>query len=454
MSIISGFEKQNGAPLRLLYLTMTLGLLFQCQVKGSFTELENFESIPSNVEFSEYCQILDKDIRDVEVVYNFYGDERRKMFRLEQQQKHEPMGIGLEPLSSSDSLAFLTALKTQLKQAGLKESDEERILTMIQLIQGDYQAELVFEGANLVNAQEFIINEAGKYHFLLINEAHHSAQHRVFTTKLLSSLWHKGYRYLALEALAFDEFKINERGFPLLSSGSYMKDPSFGNMVREALKIGFQVIPYEFSPTDNSVQREIIQANNIIERTWKNDSIGKVVVHAGYGHISKTDNGIDNSLMGYYLEQRVPGNVLSVDQQSLSYVGKINNHAYYTYLSEHWEPNVPIVAIKNSSPIIDPVNKRGIDIQVFHPKPKLVNGRADWLLSRKGLSPQPLPNAIKSFQGKLLVAQYKSESKSSVPLDQFIIDGQRQLYLPSGVFILSIVNCQDIIESQFLLEVK
>ena len=44
--------------------------------------------------------------------------------------------------------------------------------------------------------------EAEKYQIVMINEAHHVPQHRVFTYRLLEDLWQKGYRYLALEALS------------------------------------------------------------------------------------------------------------------------------------------------------------------------------------------------------------------------------------------------------------
>lgn len=50
----------------------------------------------------------------------------------------------------------------------------------------------------------------------MINEAHHQLMHRTFTTSLLEGLYAKGYRFLGLEALAYDDTLLNQRGYPVL----------------------------------------------------------------------------------------------------------------------------------------------------------------------------------------------------------------------------------------------
>jgi hypothetical protein len=86
------------------------------------------------------------------------------------------------------------------------------------------------------NAKEYIVNRSKKEKVILINEAHNNAMHRVFTTSILQGLYDNGFRFLGLEALS--DTLINKRKFPVLESGYYTKEPQFGNLIHEALKIG------------------------------------------------------------------------------------------------------------------------------------------------------------------------------------------------------------------------
>src|SRR5690606_18409918 len=105
--------------------------------------------------------------------------------------------------------------------------------------------------------------------------------HRVFTESLLEGLYQNGYRYLGLEALAEDSL-INIRKWPVINDGYYTNEPQFGNMIREALRLGFIVFGYESG--GRGKEREMGQAANIVE-ILKNDPNTKILIHCGFGHI-------------------------------------------------------------------------------------------------------------------------------------------------------------------------
>jgi REP element-mobilizing transposase RayT len=110
-------------------------------------------------------------------------------------------------------------------------------------------------------AGKYIIGQAKKTSLLIINEAHHEPRHRVFTESLLKDLWNSGYRYMCFETLDNRDSLLNKRKYPTKASGYYSNEPSFGNLIRSALRLGYKIFPYESE--GNGKEREIGQANNI-----------------------------------------------------------------------------------------------------------------------------------------------------------------------------------------------
>jgi len=101
---------------------------------------------------------------------------------------------------------------------------------------------------------------------VIISEAHHKPQHRIFTRKILKILYENGFRYLGLETLSRNRLDtssflldtlLNERGYPLnsLLTGYYTREPQMGNLVREALALGFEIFGYE--RTSRGIDRDL-----------------------------------------------------------------------------------------------------------------------------------------------------------------------------------------------------
>ncbi|AUD06073.1 hypothetical protein [Spirosoma pollinicola] len=85
---------------------------------------------------------------------------------------------------------------------------------------------LAIQHSKPVPAQEYIIQRAQSEQLVIINEAHHNPPHRVFTASLLKGLYQAGFRYLAAETLYASDSTLNQRGYPLIGSGYYTREPT------------------------------------------------------------------------------------------------------------------------------------------------------------------------------------------------------------------------------------
>lgn len=293
---------------------------------------------------------------------------------------------------------------------------------------------------NLHNAKNLIIQKSVFYNFILINEAHYSGQHRAFSASLLQGLWNNGYRYLAVEALGYDDKDINQRNFPIYESGYYIKEVGYGNFIREAKKIGFQLISYETKKEIHGTERDLDQAHNIYNETIKIDPKAKVLVHAGYSHIN--EEGDSNYLpLGYHLKKLLKEDILTVDQQTMSQQANSEDNSYlYIYINNKFDLDYPIVPLDNNLlPIVDFVHHRGVDIQVYHPIHTFIDKRPMWMLENNYII--SLPSIFRNYKNCLLEIRNKDEPFNSVPIDSFVFsDNKKSIIVTIGNYYINIVD--------------
>lgn len=306
-----------------------------------------------------------------------------------------------------------------------------------------------------VDAVQAIAKEAEKYRVVITNEAHYQPQNRVFTTALLRALYDKGFRYFAFEDYAPDDevFKskndkeLNSRGYPVKATGYYILEPQYGNLVREAIRIGYKVVPYEHyasdkqDPVERLWARERGQAKNIAA-ILANDPGAKILVHSGYGHMNEHYNDGEGQ-MGGMLKNEFKIDPLTVDQEKL--------------LEENNNPHTSAFALRKPSVFVDDkggyfsasydVGGSGFlaDISVAFPKTKYINGRPDWLMYpgnrryyfiRRGLLKIPYPLMILAYR--------KGEDiDSAIPADVIELGSAKEskaLVLTKGDYTLLIKN--------------
>ncbi len=293
-----------------------------------------------------------------------------------------------------------------------------------------------------VEARDFILQKAEEEQVIMINEAHHIPYHRSFVHGLLKGLYEKGFRYLAVETLSDDD--INALGYPDHSSGFYSREPLFGEMLREALKTGFRLVPYESQQecadeSDDryycSTFRDSVQAVNIKERIFEEDTGAKVLVFAGYDHIHK---GSHNSWikMAQFVERMTGIEPFCVDQTTMmeSLNLAYENRTYYSVM-ELVAPEEPVIAVKEEKPY---AHGPFVDATVFHPRTEEINDRPGFYSIDGRRKPFRL-GVTELEEGQLVQAFYVGEKGYRIPADQFVVrTGRESLFLFPGAYELVI----------------
>lgn len=309
------------------------------------------------------------------------------------------------------------------------------------------QEVIYFNHFKPINAKEYIIKRARREQIILLNEAHHKPLHRVFLESLLDSLYAGGYRYLGLEALTpFTPFAadttLNQRGYPYNSfvTGNYTREPQFGNLIRKAIKLGFEVFPYEASPAQKKYRdsAQALNAGAILAR----DPNAKIVMLCGYGHLlEKTPSNYPYPQLGYYLKQITGIDPFTINQEVLTERAATSENPYYKLM----KAKKPTVFVNKKGKAFNGTEGLDLfDVMVYHPRTKYVQGRPNWL-SRNGKFKY---YTLKSPDIKIdcscqIRAYYEKEPEAATPADIIEIatkDEQKALVLLPGNYNVVLEN--------------
>lgn len=290
-----------------------------------------------------------------------------------------------------------------------------------------------------------IFDKAKDHQVTIINEAHHSPQHRVFTRSLLKGLFEQGYRHLGIETLDYSLEKdslIHALKYPNLLSGYYTKEPQYGLLVREALQIGYRVFGYESSDFIDPKSREVGQAENI-QKYMKQNPIGKYLVHCGYDHVMEGEiGGKWEKAMAARLNEYTGIDPLSINQTRFS---EQSNRSFENVFYQITDVNEPSIFINDAGINFNDYKKSSYtDICIFHPRTKFIN-RPQWLIheNRREYSLDLRKVEIKP---PFLVLAYidGEETGSAIPYDvQESLNGKVNLVLDQGIYNIVIWNTKD-----------
>lgn len=268
------------------------------------------------------------------------------------------------------------------------------------------------------DAVEFIVDQAKKHQVVIINEAHHNSMHRAFTRSLLKRLYDIGYKNLGLEALGngkFHDSAIHIRKYPLLHTGYYIKDPQFGNMVREALETGYRIFPYEVISNANGKPREIEQAQNI-KRVIDSRPNEKFLIHCGFDHALE---GIHNSwekAMAGRLTEYTGIDPFTINQVVYSEKSKPGFNPVLLKALDLKRPTVLLDSTNN--PLRYEREKSWMDIAVLHPITSYIHNRPHWLFDNENKKVAIQLDKIKiSFPVMILAYRKGEDIANTVPVD-------------------------------------
>lgn len=230
------------------------------------------------------------------------------------------------------------------------------------------------------DAVDYIITKAKDHRILIINEAHHNSFHRKFTSSLLKELFDQGYKNLGLEALGNGEYKdstLQHRAYPILATGHYTKDPQFGNLIREALSIGYNVFPYEDTTDSNGKKREIEQAKNI-HKVIKEKPNEKFLIHCGFAHVLEGPYKSWEKAMAERLKEYTGIDPLTIDQTRYSEKSKLVFSAPLLNAFDIQQSSV-LIQKDNNMPMKYERGEAYADMAILHPNTNYVDGRPSWI---------------------------------------------------------------------------
>jgi hypothetical protein len=198
------------------------------------------------------------------------------------------------------------------------------------------------------DAADAITALSSRRRIVLINEAHHDANTRVLTLALLPRLRALGFNYFAAEALSDKDHELMRRGYPVQQSGTeYLHEPLYGDMVREAIRLGFIIVPYDSSASGKA--REAEQENNLYQRVFAKDSGARLFVHCDYAHIDKAEGRLgDIKPMAMGLKKLTGFDPLSIDQTQFLEVLADRTDAYHQLIAS-FHPKSPIILVNRTS---------------------------------------------------------------------------------------------------------
>lgn len=240
-----------------------------------------------------------------------------------------------------------------------------------------------------------MLRRAATTPFVLFNESHVQPKGRYWLRSLLPALYQQGFRYLALEALG-DDAELQRRGYPTLNSGFYMREPELANLVRDALALGFTVIPYDTTSAD----REHDQAQNLLRRSRGQDPQAKVVVLAGFGHIDESA-GLRKS-MAVWLKELSGVDPLTVNQTDLEALVPDTEQEGVFFAREN-DPTHKIQRyMTNDLYVVNAINiynkgnglSSGQPVDISTPADSLVRGQAFALLVYARTEYRAVPNPV------------------------------------------------------------
>ncbi len=269
------------------------------------------------------------------------------------------------------------------------------------LKKGNISIDQSFDQYQAANAIEKLADRAKEHQIVIINEAHFNAQNRVFASALVKKLSKLGFNHLFLEGLnpvscqCYDSL-LNQRKYPLTSSGFYFKEPQYGNLIRNAFNAGMEVHAYEHEgnkeepdPLKRWYSREEGQADNIL-RFLAQSPKSKIVIFCGYGHLGERiqDDEIIG-MMSAVIKKKSGIDPFTISQTKMLETSFLTTNPFRDVLDAK-DIVAPSIFVKNNGDMfsIDPTDH---DVDVYFPPTKMINGRPDWLFLTKNTKSIKIP---------------------------------------------------------------
>jgi len=216
---------------------------------------------------------------------------------------------------------------------------------------------------------------------VIISEHHHGLRTRAFNSELIQMLAKKGFKKLFVEALSYNDPKLNKRRFPIKTTGNFVREPFFAETLRLALSVGYTVLPYEARESQYQINtakvkqvlnaevkrqkaagkvanqeqydlemnpgflemsvRDFVQYKNVLRLLDRGE---RCVIVCGHGHGMKKPYGGWRSLGWWFAESGIP--TLSIEN-STSATQEDEEFLRYTQFFDEQRPFVVVDSTRN-----------------------------------------------------------------------------------------------------------
>lgn len=282
-----------------------------------------------------------------------------------------------------------------------------------------YKKDVIPNDVRIEHPRRVILEKSKEADILMLNEAHLYPQNRIFLKSILKDLYNLGFENLYMEDLASDNGL--KRGFPLSADGFYINESSMGELVREAIRIGFNILSYD-SASDN---RDYAASENIVASMQKHAN-KKSIIFCGFSHANKKQSGT----VAYYLSKSLPDyNILTIDQTV--YMER-ENSVFYSEIIDRYNITSPSVILSNTGEPI-PLHDNHYDIYIISPPSKFVKDRPVWIWEDN--REEVVLNTL--GETAFIEVYYSREAnvKSAIPIERLLIREKKEnisLLLPKG----------------------
>jgi len=310
----------------------------------------------------------------------------------------------------------------------------------------DAEQKNLFLKSSPVNAKKHMLDKTKAQNTVFFNEYALNPQNRIFFISLLGDLKEQGFDYIALDALSGKDKQLQERGYPVLNSGYLTREPVFGELIRTAIDMGFEILSFnpsktevdkaqqilgkKFGSVDKETARRWAQGMNIY-RIYKKYPDAKLLVYTSDPTLNESaDKPTERSVAAWYkiLSNKNP---FTIEQSSMTDKCESAKHPLFTARTV----KEPTIFLSKKLPF----TTSSTDLQVFHPSSSTVYNRPQWMTQTR--TPYLFNPDKHGMAYPCMVLAYKSgeDPDFAVPMDVVEFKDNREktaLMLPKGDWVL------------------
>lgn len=284
---------------------------------------------------------------------------------------------------------------------------------------------------------------------VVLNESHSASRHRSFLAAVARGLRADGFTHLAAETFSNDApsaalvealvagAQIDAR------HGTYLLDPVFAEAIREALALGYRMVPYEQRrdqrPTGGGIsEREQAQAENLLGHVRRNAD-ARFLVYVGFSHLREAPDEQGNRWFAQRLAVLLGEDPLTVTQASTGSFAPAADSPLARQLFTSARARRSFIARRGGQAIS--ADRWAADLAVFHPPVPYKFGRPGWLSADQMRRRVRVRVPGRLSEPYLVQAIHATDSQPAIPADQILgTSGQREhhLFLRTGAYRLQV----------------